>query len=280
MTELINFEDKKVRRVEYNGEWYFSIIDIIAILTDSSIPNRYWTDLKRKLSKDEGFVEVYDKIVQLKLTASDGKKYATDCANTETIFRIIQSIPSPKAEPIKQWLAKVGYERIVEMENPSIAQERVMEIYRKKGYSDEWIFERIQSIIDRKNLTNEWDIRGALKEDYKIFTAIMSKATFGITPSEHKAIKGLKSENLRDNMTRMEIALVNLGEATAYELHKTRDTKGRDNLKKDVKEAGDVAGRARKDIEKRIGKKVVSAERHINLRNNKQIKNISNNKNK
>lgn len=132
MTELINFEDKKVRRIEYNGEWYFSIIDIIAILTDSSIPNRYWTDLKRKLSKDEGFVEVYDKIVQLKLTASDGKKYATDCASTETIFRVIQSIPSPKAEPIKQWLAKIGYERIVEMENPSIAQERMMEIYRKK----------------------------------------------------------------------------------------------------------------------------------------------------
>lgn len=181
--ELITFESKKIRRIEHNGEWYFSVVDVVAVLVDSQSQDRgaYWRKLKQRLIF-EGGNEVVTKCHKLKLTAEDGKKYATDCANTETMFRIIQSIPSPKAEPFKQWLAKVGYERIQEIEDPELAQQRMMEIYRKKGYSEEWIKQRIQSIIVRKELTNEWNIRGAVEKDYSIFTALMSQATFGSKP--------------------------------------------------------------------------------------------------
>lgn len=274
--ELTTFENKKVRQIEYNGELYFSVVDIIAILTDNDYQHarNYWKVLKNRLI-NEGADELVTKCNQLKMPAEDGKLRATDCANIETMFRIIQSIPSPKAEPIKQWLARVGYERIQEIENPELSQQRMMEIYRQKGYSNEWILERIQSIVDRKNLTDEWKNRGATEQDYSIFTSIMSKATFGIKPSEHKEIKKLKKgENLRDNMTRVEIALVNLSEATAHELHKSRNTQGKHNLMRDVKEAGDVAGKARLDIEKRTGKKVVSSERHINTDKNKMLDNF------
>ena len=271
MNEIIKFENKQVRKIEYNGEWYFSVVDVVAILTNSSIAKRYWSDLKRKLKNEEGFIQLYEKIVQLKLTSSDGKKYATDCANIETMLRIIQSIPSPKAEPIKQWLASVGYERIQEIENPELAQERMMEIYRQKGYKEDWIKQRIQSIITRKELTNEWKIRGAVEKDYSIFTSLMSEATFGIKPSEHKEIKGLKRENLRDHMTNIEIALVNLGESTAKEIHKARNTIGKNNLKKDVIEAGNIAGQARKNIELKTGKPVVSSENYLKLNENKKI---------
>lgn len=263
--ELINFESKKIRRIEYNGEWYFSVVDIVAILTESSVARRYWSDLKRKLNEEEGFIEVYEKIVQLKMPAEDGKLRATDCANTETMFRIIQSIPSPKAEPIKQWLAKVGYERIQEIEDPELAQQRMMEIYRQKGYTEDWIKQRIQSISIRKKLTDEWKLRGAVESDYNIFTAIMSEATFGLKPSEHKQIKGLKRENLRDHMSDIELTLTMLGEATAKELHKANNTVGSNNIKKDVKKAGIIAGNARKQIEKETGKSVVSSSNFLEL---------------
>lgn len=270
MTDLIKFETKKIRRIEYNGEWYFSVVDVVAVLTESSIAKRYWTDLKRKLSNEEGFVEVYDKIVQLKLTAEDGKLRTTDCANTETMFRIIQSIPSPKAEPFKQWLAKVGYERIQEINDPELAQQRMMEIYRQKGYSEDWIKQRIQSISIRKKLTDEWSMRGAVEKDYAFFTAIMSEATFGLKPNEHKELKGLKKENLRDHMSDIELTLTMLGEATARELHKVNNTQGKNNLKKDVFKAGKIAGNTRKQIEKETGKSVVSKQNYLN--NKKLIK--------
>ncbi len=223
---LVTFENKKIRRTEHNGEWYFSVVDMVEVLTESSVAKRYWTDLKRKLRDEEGFVEVYDKIVQLKLLAEDGKMRATDCANTETMFRIIQSIPSPKAEPFKQWLAKVGYERIREIEDPELAEQRAVQYYKQKGYPEEWIKVRIQTIFDRKNLTDEWKSRGASEEDYSIFTAIMSECTFGVKPSEHKKIKGLKRENLRDHMSPVELALTNLGEITAREIHKANKYEG------------------------------------------------------
>jgi hypothetical protein len=279
MTELVIFENKKVRRIEHNGEWYFSVVDVVAILTGSDRPGKYWGDLKRKLKEDEGFSKLSEKIGQLKLEASDGKKYATDCANLETMFRIIQSIPSPKAEPFKQWLAKVGYERIKEIEDPEIAQQRMMEIYRRKGYDEAWIKQRVQSIITRKELTDEWKVRGAIDRDYEIFTSLMSQATFGIKPAEHKQIKGLKKENLRDHMSNIEIALVNLGEATAKEIHKANDTQGTGDLKIDVIKAGRIAGETRKKIEMETKKKVVSSDNFLNLKNTAKIEEKEDKKN-
>ena len=264
--ELINFESKKIRRIEYNGEWYFSVVDIVAILTENDYQHarNYWKVLKNRLI-NEGADELVTKCNQLKMPAEDGKLRATDCANTETMFRIIQSIPSPKAEPIKQWLAKVGYERIQEIEDPELAQQRMMEIYRQKGYTEDWIKQRIQSISIRKKLTDEWKLRGAVESDYNIFTAIMSEATFGLKPSEHKQLKGLKRENLRDHMSDIELTLTMLGEATAKELHKANNTVGSNNIKKDVKKAGIIAGNARKQIEKETEKSVVSSSNFLEL---------------
>ena len=271
MNEIVEFENKKVRRIEYNGEWFFSVVEVVAILTNNDYQHarNYWKVLKSRLI-DEGGNEAVTKCNQLKLIAEDGKLRATDCANLETIFRIIQSIPSPKAEPIKQWLAKVGYERIQEVEDPEIAEQRAVEYYKQKGYDEQWIKVRIQTIFDRKNLTDEWKNRGALDTDYEIFTAIMSKATFGIKPSEHKAIKGLKRESLRDHMTPVELALVNLSEVTAREIHKTKNTKGRKALKDDVLKAGKIAGKARKNIELETGKPVVSSKNYLGLSNDKK----------
>lgn len=196
--KLIVFEDKKIRRVFHKGEWYFSIIDVVETLTDSSNPRRYWSDLKIKLTENEGFIQLYEKIVQLKLESSDGKKYLTDTANTETIFRIIQSVPSPKAESFKRWLAKVGYERVQEIEDPELAIQRTRAIYKAKGYNDEWIEKRMRGIAIREELTDEWDKRGVkIQREYAILTAEISKATFRMTPSEYKTHKGLRQENLR-----------------------------------------------------------------------------------
>jgi len=267
------FKNQKVRHIEYNGEIYFSVVDIVNILAESKSKDKgaYWRKLKQRLIL-EGGSESVTNCHELKLISSDGKKYKTDCANLKDCFRIIQSIPSKKAESFKQWLAKVGAERIEEIENPEIAQERMMEIYRQKGYDEVWIKQRIQSIITRKNLTNEWDIRGAVKSDYAIFTAIMSQETFGLKPSEHKEIKGLKRENLRDHMTDVELALTNLGEVTAREFHRTKNTIGKENLKKDIEKAGKIAGNTRLKIEKETGKNVVSSDNYLDLKLNKKIK--------
>ena len=204
--KLIVFQDKKIRRAFYLGEWYFSVIDIVEVLTESSNPRRYWSDFKIQLSQDEGFIELYEKIVQLKMESSDGKKYITDTANTETIFRIIQSMPSPKAEPFKKWLAQVGYERIQEIEDPERATQRTRSIYKSKGYSDEWIEKRMRGIAIREELTDEWNKRGVkIQREHAILTAEISKAIFGMTPSEYKKHKGLEQENLNDHMTDLEL---------------------------------------------------------------------------
>jgi hypothetical protein len=259
-TSIKLFESKKIR-VHWDNDaekWYFSVIDIIETLTGSNNPRRYWSDLKRKLSK-EGFTQLYEIIVQLKLKSSDGKKYVTDCADTEGLLRIIQSIPSPKAEPFKIWLAKVGYERIEETEDPEKAFDRAMETYLKKGYSKNWINQRLKSIEVRKELTDEWDSRGVKKGlEYAILTDEITKAWAGLTTKEYKKIKDLKKEGLRDNMTNLELVLNMLAETSTTELSKKQKPKTLLENKKVAKKGGSVAGSARKDLEKKLGESVIS----------------------
>ena len=253
------FEDKRVR-VQWdssNEKWYFSIVDVIEILTGSSIPRRYWSDLKIKLN-GEGF-ESYEQIVQLKLVSSDGKGYETDCVDTEVLLRIIQSIPSPKAEPFKVWLAKVGYERIEETEDPELAFNRAMKTYLQKGYSKEWINQRLKTIEVRKELTDEWNRAGIEKEtDFAILTNEITKAWSGKTIAEYKQLKSLRKESLRDNMTNMELILNMLAEATTTELSKKENPSEFDESKKIAVRGGTVAGNTRRDIEKQLGNGIVS----------------------
>lgn len=263
MSSIKLFEEKKVRSVynEQEEKWYFSVIDVIQVLTDSTVPKRYWSDLKKKLSKEGS--QAYDKIVHLKMTAEDGKNRITDTADTETMLRLIQSIPSPKAEPFKQWLAQVGAERIAEIENPELAQARIRSTYKAKGYSDEWIDKRIRGILVRDELTNEWKQRGVKEgKEYAILTAEISKATFGIIPSDYKKLKGLTktTENLRDHMTDLELIFTMLGEASTTEIAKNKNAKGFIENHKAAKAGGNVAGNARKELEKKSGKKIVSKE--------------------
>lgn len=262
--KLVVFEDKNIRRSFHKGEWYFSILDIVRVLADTPNPRRYWPDLKKQLSENEGFIQVLGKIEQLKLVAPDGKKYLTDTANTETIFRIIQSIPSPKAEPFKRWLAQVGYERIQEIEDPELATQRTRAIYKAKGYSDEWIEKRMRGIAIREELTDEWDKRGVkLQREYAILTAEISKATFGMTPSEYKQHKGLAQENLRDHMTDLELIFSMLGEAATKEIAVRRDARGFDENKSAAKMGGKIAGDARHQLEQDSGTPVISRENYL-----------------
>ncbi len=260
--QLVVFQDKKIRRVLYNGEWYFSIVDVVEALTESSIPRRYWSDLKAKLT-EEGF-QLYEKIVQLKLLSSDSKYYETDCANTKNMFRIIQSIPSPKAEPFKQWLAKVGYERVQEIENPELAQKRMKELYRAKGYSDDWIEKRVRGIAIRQELTDEWKQRGVNEnKEFAILTNEITKATFGKTVEEYKEFKGIQRENLRDHMNDLELIFTMLGEASTTRIAQNKDAQGFEQNKKAAKEGGAVAGIARKELEKRSNEKVSTSENYL-----------------
>lgn len=260
---LVVFQGKQIRRVWYNGKWYFSVVDVISVLTGTLRPRKYWSDLKKKLT-EEGF-ELSDKIGQLKLMSADGKKYLSDCANTESMFRIIQSIPSKKAEPFKRWFAKVGYERVQEIENPELAQKRMKEIYNSKGYSDDWIEKRVRGIAVRDELTDEWNKRGVKAGvEFSILTAEISKATFGITPKEYKKYKGLKQQNLRDHMTDLELIFTMLGERVTTEITRSKDAIGFDENKNAAKEGGEVAGNARKDAEKRIGKSIINKENYLN----------------
>jgi len=255
-TKIALFRGKEVRKTIYKNEWWFSVVDIIEILIDNKRARRYWNDLKKKL-KDEGYIEVSEKIGQLKLLASDNKKYQTDCANTETIFRIIQSIPSPKAEPFKRWLARVGYERIKEIEDPELATKRTRALYKAKGYPEDWIEKRMRGIAIRETLTNQWQKRGIrLKKNYAILTAEISKATFGMTPSQYKKFKKLKRENLRDHMNDLELIFTMLGEASTTEITKNKNAQGFNKNKKIAKQGGSVAGKARKDLEQKSGKRV------------------------
>ena len=271
---LVLFEGKNIRRLWHNDEWHFSVIDVVAVLTDSSIPKRYWSDLKAKLL-EEGF-EPYDKIVQLKMTAEDGKLRETDSANTETILRLIQSISSKKAEPFKRWLAQVGYERIQEIENPELAQNRAKEYYELKGYPKDWIDKRLRGIAIRQELTDEWKKRGIEeKNEYAILTNEISQATFGVPIKVHKEIKGLdnkfKNQNLRDHMNDLELIFSMLGERLTTEATRKKDVGGFAEGLEAAKEGGTVAGRARQDAEKTFGINVVSPENYLDLTKKKRI---------
>jgi DNA-damage-inducible protein D len=262
--KLVIFEDKKIRRSFHKGEWYFSVIDIVRVLSGSSDPSRYWTELRDQLTDLEGFVQLFGKIEQLKLESSDGKKYKTDTANTETVFRIIQSISSPKAEPFKRWLAQVGYERIQEIEDPELATQRTRAIYKAKGYGDEWIEKRMRGIAIREEPTDEWDKRGVkLQREYAILTAEISKATFGMTPSEYKQHKALAQENLRDHMTDLELIFSMLGEAATKEIAVRKGAQGFDENKKAAKMGGKIAGDARHQLEQDSGTPVISRGNYL-----------------
>jgi len=265
ITSVALFQERTVRRVWHDERWYFSVIDVIAILTDSPNPRRYWSDLKRDLEA-EGYSEVYALSVQLKMLAPDGKMRATDAADTTTLLRIIQSVRSPKAEPFKRWLAEIGSERLQEIENPEIAMERMRALYEQKGYPQEWIEKRMRGIAIRNELTDEWEQRGAQEgREYAILTNEIAEATFGVGVQEHKAYKGLQHENLRDHMTDLELILTMLGEATSTTLHRERDSQGFPELKTDAQDAGDVAGRTRRDIESQTKTPVVSSTNYRDL---------------
>ena len=276
MSNIKLFESQKIRS-HWDAEqqkWYFSVVDVIQILTDSNNPRRYWSDLKRKL-EEEGFLQLYDILVQLKIVSQDGKKYATDCTDTEGLLRIIQSIPSPKAEPFKQWLAKVGYERIEETQDPERSIDRAMENYLKLGYSKEWINQRLKSIEIRKELTDEWENRGVKRgQQFAALTDIITQAWSGKTVKEYKEHKGLKKESLRDNMTNLELVLNMLAEATTTEISKEKKPETFEENKEIAKQGGDIAGNTRKEIESKTGKKIVSSQNAKELkgyRNNKEL---------
>lgn len=258
ITKIVLFKNKQVRKIIYQNEWHFSVVDIIEALTDSTNPKVYWSAMKVRVKIEDG-IQLSTTCKQLKLPSSDGKKYETDCVNTEDAFRIVQSIPSPKAEPFKRWLAKVGYERVQEIENPELATKRTRMLYKLKGYSEDWIEKRMRGIVIREELTDEWKNRGAKEErDYEILTAEISKATFGVTPSEYKKLKGLKRQNLRDHMDDFELIFNMLGERSTTEIHRTENSQGISKLKSDAKAGGDIAGGARKKLEKRLGRSIVT----------------------
>lgn len=238
------FEDKQIRTAwdTEREEWYFSIVDVISVLTGTENPRRYWSDLKRKL-KAEGAVEVYERIVQLKMTASDGKKRLTDVADTEQLLRIIQSVPSPKAEPFKAWLAMVGRERIAETIDPEQAIDRALETYLKKGYSEEWVHQRLLAIRIRNELTDEWKKRGVEKgKEYAILTDEITRAWAGMSTGQYKRLKGLKKENLRDNMSNLELVLTMLAEASTTDISKEEQPQGFSESQEIARRGGKVAG--------------------------------------
>ncbi|MFA5936291.1 MAG: Bro-N domain-containing protein [Candidatus Paceibacterota bacterium] len=262
ITKIVLFKNKQVRKALYNNEWYFVINDVIESLTDSSDPAQYFKRLKER---DEELANLISKggvqfvpplMLEIETAGGRQKMY---CWNTEGIFRLIQSIPSPKAEPFKRWLAKVGYERIQEIENPELATKRTRMLYKLKGYSDDWIEKRMRGIVIREELTDEWKNRGAKEDrDYEILTAEISKATFGVTPSEYKKLKGLKRQNLRDHMDDFELIFNMLGERATTEIHRTENSKGIPKLKSDARAGGSIAGGARKKLEKRLGRSIIT----------------------
>jgi len=269
-TQIAVFRGKQIRKTIHKNEWWFSVVDVCEVLTDSPDAGAYWRKLKQRL-KEEGS-EVVTFCHGLKLKAPDGKMRETDCANTEGMFRIIQSIPSPKAEPLKRWLARVGYERIQEIEDPELATKRTRALYKAKGYSDNWIEKRMRGIAIREELTDEWDKRGIkVEKEYSILTAEISKAAFGITPSQYKKIKGLKRQNLRDHMNDLELIFSMLGEASTTEITKVKDAQGFVETKDAAHKGGEVAGKARKDLELKTGKSVVSPRNYLKSPQNKKL---------
>jgi hypothetical protein len=262
-TKIALFKGRKIRKVFYRSEWWFSVVDVVGALTESANPQVYWRVLKKRLI-EEGSSETVTKCNDLKMPAEDGKMRITDCASTEVIFRLIQSIPSPKAEPLKRWLARVGYERVQEIEDPELATKRTRMLYKLKGYPDDWIEKRMRGIAIREELTDEWQKRGTQEQrDYEILTAEISKATFGVTPSQYKKLKRLQRENLRDHMDDFELIFTMLGERSTTEIHRTEDSKGIPKLKSDAKAGGEIAGGARRNLEKRLGRSIVSKKNYL-----------------
>jgi hypothetical protein len=262
-TKLIVFKNKNIRRILLDNEWYFAVVDVVAALIDSEKPRDYWYRLKKREASSSG-IELSTICRQLKLASTDGKQYMTEVANTEGVFRIIQSIPSPKAEPFKRWLAKVGYERVQEIEDPELASRRTREIYRAKGYSEAWIEKRMRGIAVRAELTEEWkkrDVKG--EPEYAILTSEISKAAFGLTPGEYKKLKGLERENLRDHMTDLELIFSMLGEAATTEIARKHDALGFSENKTAARKGGRISGEAREKLEAETGESVVTPENYL-----------------
>ncbi|MEM9097345.1 MAG: BRO family protein [Pseudomonadota bacterium] len=260
--QLVMFKGEEIRKVFYEGEWWFAVTDVVGAITESTNPRRYWSDLKRQLIEKEGNSELYEEIVQLPMPAADGKSRLTDAVNTEALLRIIQSIPSPRAEPFKRWLAKVGYERIQEVQNPEILIKRAILQYQLQGRSDDWIEKRIRSIVTRKELTSEWAKRGVDEgTQYATLTNMIHMATFGgVTVQGHKQIKQLKSQNLRDHMTDLELIFTMLGEKSTTEIAQARDAQGFLQNRDAAKAGGAVAGNAREQLERETKFRVVSSD--------------------
>ncbi len=269
--KLVIFQGQNIRRTWLNGEWYYSIIDVIKVLTNSTNPRNYWNMLKKR-EADYG-ADLYTFCVQLKLISADNKKYSTDCGNTKSLLRIIQSIPSKKAEPFKQWLAQLGHERIEEIENPELAQNRVKKYYEMKGYPKDWIDKRLRGIAVRQELTEEWKNRNVKEgKEFAILTNEITKATFDKTVQEYKEFKGLKkpNQNLRDNMTDWELILSMVGEKATTDITKAKDSKGLEECKTSAKEGGTIAQHTRKELESKIGKSLISDKNYKNLVPNKK----------
>lgn len=272
--DLKLFEQQQVRSSydEDSEKWYFSIIDIIGILTESKNPRRYWSDLKIKLSDEEGFGQLYEKIVQLKLTAPDGKKRETDCADVETLLRIIQSVPSKKAEPVKQWLARVGYERMKELADPSTALDRARDIWQKQGRSEKWIQQRMSGQETRNKLTDYWAEHGIEESnEFAILTNIIHQEWTGLTVKEHKQLKNLKSQNLRDHMSEAELIFTALAELSTRQIAESENATGLSENKKSAKRGGNIAKQAREKLELETGKKVVTGDNFLPAQKQRKI---------
>ncbi|MCK5061630.1 Bro-N domain-containing protein [Candidatus Parcubacteria bacterium] len=263
-SKLVIFQDKQIRRIWHNDEWFYSAVDIVEVLAESPTPRQYWGKVKQREFTENQLSPIW---VRLKLLSTDGKKYVTDCVNTKNAFRLVQSIPSKKAEPFKMWLAQVGKERLDEIENPELAQERMKELYEQKGYPKDWIDKRLRGMAIRQNLTDEWKDRGIINQkNYAILTAEISKATFGMTPNEYKKFKnipGKSKANLRDNMTDFELIFTMLGEKVTTEISKKEKPKGMLKNKKVANRGGGVAGKARKETEKELNRSVISKENYL-----------------
>ena len=268
-TKIAIFRGKQIRKTLHNNQWYFSIGDVIIVLTDTPNSSDY---IKKMRKRDPELAKGWGQIVTPLVVDTSGGPQKMNCANTEGIFRIIQSIPSPRAEPFKRWLARVGYERIQEIEDPELATKRTRALYKAKGYSDDWIEKRMRGIAIREELTDEWKNRGVKEEpEYSILTAEISKATFGLTPSQYKRFKGLKRQNLRDHMNDLELIFSMLGEAATTEITRNRDAQGFGENKSAAIEGGEVAGKARKDLESKTGKRVVSKQNYLLRPQNKKL---------
>ena len=260
-TNIAVFRGKEIRKTIYNNEWWFVITDVVSVLTDSKDPSGYIKDMRRR---DKELSKGWGQFATPLWIDTPGGKQKINCANTEGIFRVIQSIPSPKAEPFKRWLAKVGYERVQEIEDPELGSKRTRALYKAKGYSDDWIEKRMRGIAIRDELTDEWKKRNVNQEqEYSILTAEIAKAAFGVTPVEHKKLKGLKRENLRDHMNDLELIFSMLGEAATTEITRVDDAQGFHESKAAARKGGEVAGKAREDLEKKTGKRVVSPENYL-----------------